>query len=83
MPPTLEELIESQLLDNAFDCYVDWRDEAARVHAAYRRWDRCAERDRAGAYAAYLAAVDSEERAAQLYGAMVRSYRFATRDRTR
>jgi hypothetical protein len=68
-------MIDSALLDAAFDCYIDWRDETAGVRAAYRRWVHARKEERGRAYAAYAAAVDREERASELYAAMLESCR--------
>ena len=56
-----------QLLDEAVDAYVDWRDESAEVWDAYERWRRAPAADAAFAFSAYCAAVDREERASHVY----------------
>ena len=53
------------------DAYVDWREEGAAVWHAYERWT-CAPRAEAlFAFAAYEAALDREERAADVYAGLV------------
>jgi hypothetical protein len=61
--------MRERLLDEAFDRYLSWRAEAEAAREAYTRWWRATE----GAlpYAAYTAALDREERAARIYGAVV------------
>ena len=60
------------LLDAAHDAYADWLEESRAVEQLYARW-RGASRDERGlAYAAYAAALDREERAAEVYADMVR-----------
>ena len=49
------------------ECYGSWREEASAVRVSYDRW-RDADRDvEAFAWAAYVAALDREERAAHAY----------------
>jgi hypothetical protein len=54
------------------DLYVEWREECAAVHRAYERWHRASKDDRAAAFAAYSAALDREERASDVYAALIR-----------
>jgi hypothetical protein len=58
----------SPWLESEFvECYARWREESTGVRLAYDRW-REAERDiEPLAYAAYLAALDRESRAADEY----------------
>ena len=55
------------LLDDLIDSYVSWREESLELAAAYGRWSSCECADRPLAVAAYTAAVDREERAADVY----------------
>jgi hypothetical protein len=49
------------------ECYVRWREECTAVRLSYDRW-RDAEPDAEPiAYAVYIAALDREERAADVY----------------
>jgi hypothetical protein len=59
------------LVDEAVDAYVDWREESATVRDAYERWGRAAPADSGSAFAAYWAAVDREERAADIYAELM------------
>jgi acyl-CoA reductase-like NAD-dependent aldehyde dehydrogenase len=61
-----------RLGDALIDLYVEWREECSAVHAAYARWRQASKDDRAAAFAAYSAALDREERAGDVYAAMVR-----------
>jgi hypothetical protein len=65
------------LIDDAFDAYLDWRDESAEVWHAYRRWNGAPAREARTKYWAYRAATEREEHAARVYG------RLATRLETR
>jgi hypothetical protein len=71
----------SQHRDALADGYATWEKESGAVAESYRSWN-CAERaDRSLAYAAYLAALDREERAASAYRDLVEQVQ-ATRSRT-
>jgi hypothetical protein len=61
----------SWLSDAMEDGYATWREESGAVADSYRSWN-CADRDeRWLAYAAYIAALDREERAATAYRHLV------------
>jgi hypothetical protein len=59
---------QNQAVDEVVDAYVDWRQECITVWEAYQRWRSAARDDGALAFRAYLAALDREERAAEVYG---------------
>jgi hypothetical protein len=54
-------------VDELLDCYLSWREECHAVRLAYRRWTDSARAEDSLAYAAYVAALDREERAACTY----------------
>jgi hypothetical protein len=60
------------LIDDLMDAYLGWCEESAAVEIAYRRWSIAPSPEAAGAFAAYVAALDREELAsveyARLYG---------------
>ena len=56
-----------ELLDEAVDAYVDWREESTEVWDAYERWRRAPSVDAPFAFSAYCTAVDREERASHVY----------------
>ena len=62
-----------QLLDEAVDAYVDWRDDSSEVWDAYERWRRAPAADAPFAFMAYRAAVDREERASHVYAELMTS----------
>jgi hypothetical protein len=64
-------LWEQRLVDDAVYAYVEWREESATVWAAYDRWAGAAAEQAGGAHAAYRAALDREEAAAQVYASLV------------
>lgn len=58
-------------VDSVLAAYSAWRAECAAVRAAYGRWARGARRDVDVTVAAYLAALDREERAAERYARLL------------
>jgi hypothetical protein len=67
----LVEVVHGRLADEAFNRYLEWRDECATVDAAYRNWSDAPKSDGAFAYAAFVAALEREEHAAGQYRAMI------------
>jgi hypothetical protein len=61
----------SRLVDDMLDRFVEWREDAAAVADAYRRWSDAPARDEAWRFGAYIAALDQEESAAQSYAVVV------------
>jgi hypothetical protein len=62
---------EKRLADDMIDAYVDWREECAVVRLAYDGWTSAPTADAAVAFAVYKAALDREERAAEVYGRLI------------
>ena len=58
-------------IDDVLAAYSAWRRECAAVRVAYRKWVRAAKSDACLAFAAYGAALEGEERAAELYARRV------------
>jgi hypothetical protein len=54
------------------DAYVGWREECRAVDAAYHHWEAARGHRAAVWYAAYSAALDREERAAERYAQLIR-----------
>lgn len=54
------------------DLHVEWREECSAVQLAYERWRDASKEDRVAAFAAYNTALDREERAGDIYAALVR-----------
>ena len=54
-------------VDALFDTYLEWRDESKAVERAYERWTDSERAERRLAYAVYRAALDREEKAADVY----------------
>jgi hypothetical protein len=73
MGPNLIDVWHRQrLVDEAVDAYVDWRDECRAVWDAYQRWESAPAVDAGSLFPGYSAALDREERAAQVYAAQIR-----------
>jgi hypothetical protein len=58
-------------VDDAVLAYAEWRHASAVVRDAYGQWESAARADHACAHAAYLAAVDQEEAAANAYADLI------------
>jgi hypothetical protein len=54
-------------VDVLLESYLAWREECAAVWQAYQRWVDAERQERRLAHAAYVAALDREERAAGSY----------------
>jgi hypothetical protein len=68
--------------DALVDAYVVWREECVRVHLAYRRCNQRESAERDLAFAAYSAALQREEGAANAYARQIeRVRRLAPRGR--
>jgi hypothetical protein len=69
---TMDKLSRDRLVDKLVEAYVEWHEACARVDDAYRS---CAsETGRGGrvAFGVYIAALDAEEQAAEVYAGLVR-----------
>ncbi len=63
----------SDVVDDAVEAYVRWREECAGARESYRKWGSAEKAERMLAFCAYTAALDREEVAASFYaGAMKR-----------
>ncbi|HEY1521949.1 MAG TPA: hypothetical protein VGF70_02975 [Solirubrobacteraceae bacterium] len=61
----------SRRSDALVEGYATWREESAAVTVAYENWARASRGERVNAYAAYVTALNSEERAASDYQRLV------------
>ena len=75
----MNELLDKRLVDEAMDAYVDWREERASVRDAYLRWVGADLADSPLAFSAYRAALDREERAADVYAELMTRLSVANR----
>ena len=65
----------ADVVDDAVDAYVRWREECAGAREAYHRWSSAETADRMLASCAYMAALDREEIAANVYAEAMRRLR--------
>jgi hypothetical protein len=82
LPRTRNSWTERLLIDDAFDAYLEWRDESAEVWHAYRRWNGAPAREARRKFWAYCAAIEREEHAARVYGRLVSGLEARERERT-
>ena len=61
----------SLVVDDVVLAYVEWREASAAVWDAYGRWASASAEDKLPADAAYRAALDREEAAANLYAELI------------
>jgi hypothetical protein len=69
--PITISLERKRIVDEAMDAYVEWREECIRVWDAYHRWLSAARADAPFAFPAYVAALDREERASEVYAGVI------------
>ena len=65
-------LHQEQLVDDAIIAYVEWREECMEVWNAYAWWASAPPEDVRRAHAAYHAALDREEAAAEVYAVLMK-----------
>jgi len=68
----MNRLSHKRLVDKLMDAYVSWREACLRVSDAYSSWVSETGPDVASAFGRYLAALEHEERAAEVYARLVR-----------
>lgn len=68
----MRDRLETRLVDRTIGAYVDWREACRAVHDAYRLWARATGPRARLAFWRYQAALDAEERAAEVYARLVR-----------
>jgi hypothetical protein len=68
----MNKLSHKRLVDRLIDAYVSWREACLRVSDAYGSWTSETGLGAASAFRRYMAALDREERAAEVYAGLVR-----------
>jgi hypothetical protein len=68
----MNELSHKRLVDGLIDAYVSWREACLRVSDAYGSWASETGLGATSAFGRYMAALDHEERAAEVYARLVR-----------
>jgi hypothetical protein len=67
----MSRTIDKQLVDEAMDAYVDWRELCRAVQDAYERWARAPRSRTAAAFRDYTIALDAEERSSLEYRLLI------------
>jgi hypothetical protein len=78
----MKGLIHRRLVDKMMDAYVTWHEACLRVTDAYRSWAGTTGPGASFAFSRYRAALEQEERAAEVYARMVERVSRLTTDRT-
>ena len=65
------EVLDTSLIDTAFDAYLEWREECVSVWDAYGCWRGAETREARATFWAYRAALEREEQAARNYALLV------------
>jgi hypothetical protein len=68
----MSELSHKRLVDGLMDAYVSWREACLEVSDAYGSWVSDTGPGVTSAYGRYMAALDHEERASEVYAELVR-----------
>jgi hypothetical protein len=68
---TMDMLRRKRLVDTLVEAYVDWREACARVNDAYQSWVRETGSAGRARFGIYMAALDAEEQAAEIYAGLV------------
>ncbi|HET7046789.1 MAG TPA: hypothetical protein VFI54_00840 [Solirubrobacteraceae bacterium] len=68
----MNKLSQKRSVDRLMDAYVSWREACIRVSNAYGSWAGGAAAADESAFECYMAALEQEERAAQVYAGLVR-----------
>jgi hypothetical protein len=67
----MDALGRQRLVDKLVEAYVTWREACAWVNDAYHSWARDPGHGGAIAFGVYVAALDGEEQAAEVYAQLV------------
>jgi hypothetical protein len=68
----MNKLRQKRLVDGLIDSYVGWREACLRVTDAYRSWASETGPGATSAFGRYMAALDQEEQAAEVYAGLAR-----------
>ena len=67
----MDALSRHRLIDKLIEAYVDWHEACARVSETYRSWASETGPDGRLSFGLYMAALDAEGRAAEVYAGLV------------
>jgi hypothetical protein len=68
----MNKLSHKRVLDKLIDAYVSWREACLQVSDAHSSWVSETGLSATSAFGRYMAALDREERAAEVYAGLVR-----------
>jgi hypothetical protein len=68
----MNRLSQKRLVDRLIEAYVSWREACLRVSDAYHSWASESGPAATSAFGWYMAALDREEHAAEVYAELVR-----------
>jgi hypothetical protein len=68
----MNKLSHKRVVDKLVDAYVSWREACLRVSDAYGSWASETGPDATSSFGRYIAALDQEEQAADVYAGLVR-----------
>jgi hypothetical protein len=68
----MNKLSHKRLVDRLMDAYVSWREACLQVSDAYGSWASDTGLDATFAFGRYMAALDREELAAEVYASLLR-----------
>jgi hypothetical protein len=68
----MNRLARKRLVDKMMDGYVEWRQACRLANDAYYSWSTATRAGAAAMFWSYTAALDQEERAAEVYASLVR-----------
>jgi hypothetical protein len=68
----MRKRIRTRVVDRMIGAYVDWREACLMVHDAYDSWGSATGPRARVAFRRYIAALDAEERASEVYAGLVR-----------
>jgi hypothetical protein len=71
---TVNTLRRERLADQLVAAYVEWRETCARVRDTYRSWASDTSPADRIAFGLYMAALDAEEQAAEIYAGLVQRF---------
>ncbi len=67
----MNKLSQKRLVDRMTEAYVSWRETCLQVSDAYGSWASGTGLDSTSAFGGYMAALDREERAAEVYAGVL------------
>jgi hypothetical protein len=68
----MNKLSQKRLVDGLIEAYVSWHEACLQVSDAYGSWASETGQAATSAFGRYMAALDREERAAEVYAGLVR-----------